>query len=242
MNILITGDSHLAAIDRALKSDSVLLQGHDIKILPLGNAEATHNPYFADGENCIEITLDRLQLHLSSLPPKGFVPDVIAVSMLFHTLRFLRQTRLWSSFAPASLEFDDRHALSRSVLRRMVLCQQQYNLELMRKLKKYVPRVFALEGPRVFSHHTAFKKNEGQVLLEVDNQYRQTMHEELSKLKIEVIDCPSEAFCRETGLMKPKFRTGRADDLHHANTEFGGLVLRDMLRAISVNTPSLVDI
>jgi len=232
MNILITGDSHLAAIDRALVADSTLAKSHKIHISPLGNSEASHKPYFKDGDNCVEITLSRFKKHLDCLPPKGEKTDVIAVSMLFHTLRFLRQSRLWSGFAPASLGKLEFHSLTQTTFRRMVLAQQQYNLELLRKLQKFIPNVIALEGPKVFSHHPALEKGDHGILMEVDRQYRSVIKAELNELNITVVECPTETYSKETGFMKPQYRPKRVEDNHHASTEFGGLILKKLVETI----------
>jgi len=234
LNILITGDSHLAALDRALKGDDSLCQGHNIRVIPLGNSEASHNPYFQESKNGIDITLDRFQNFITELPPLDGQdkPDTIAVSFLFHTVRFLRHKTLWKSFSPASLgPKSGLHCLSLAALKRMVLNQQQYNLELVNKLQKYVPNVIALEGPRLFAHHPMFKENEQDILMEIDHQYRNIMRKALSEANVTVIGCPEETYDSKTGLMKTSFRPGRSEDYHHGSTEFGAMVLQDLIAA-----------
>lgn len=241
MNILITGDSHLAALDRALKTDHSLSCGHDINILPLGNSEASHSPYYSEGSDCLNITLERFQTHLTQLPTPGGTTDVIAISFLFHTLRIIRQTRLWQSYVPASLKItDSRHALSTSTFKKMVLSQQKYNLRLVKKLQDFVPHVIVLEGPRLFSHHTAFGKHDHETIIEVDQLYRKFIREELNQSGISIVHSPSETYCSATGLMKPQYKTGREADLHHANTEFGALMIRDLVTTVdNIDTTSV---
>lgn len=229
MKILITGDSHLAALDRALSAEQDLTLGHQISIRPLGNAEAMHSLYFKDGNNCIEITLDRFKSRIDQLPPIGESPDVVAVSMPFHTLRFLRKKKMWSDYAPASLGKTECHSITNATFKKMVLEQQKYNLEMIQLLQKYVPKVVVLEGPRIFAHHTIFENNDEEVLLEVDRLYRKIMRDELDKLNVSVIDCPVETYSANTGLMNEQYRTHREADYHHASTEFGALTLKSLV-------------
>lgn len=232
MNILITGDSHLASLDRALENDPLIMRGHNIKILPLGNSEASHAPYFVENSRGVDITLDRFQNYVRELPPKGMNIDVLVLSMPFHTIRIAGHSLLWRKNTPHTLDNSDKHTISYATFKHMVLSQQSHNLNLLAILAKSIEKVIVIEGPRLFSHHRLFGKVEFETAIEADKLYRRVISDALLESGIPVVRCPSQTYDPDNGLMKDEFKSKRAGDQHHANSLFSTMMLRDLIEQI----------
>jgi len=238
MKITICGDSHLSAVYQACESYPEIKKDHTLDFAPFGNSEVSHAPYYEINSEKVTLTAERYRTMVSevSLAQDSF--DVLAISLPFHTLRIVRHARLWKNYALASLNIEDRAALSNATFRAMVLDQQKHNISLVKELTKLGKKVIVIESPKIFEYHVLFESIPKDIALAADNLYRETMNAVFEKMNVDVLPCPAECVQEDEPLMKLEYKPRREGDMHHANSEWGKLVIRDLIQMAEASLAS----
>ncbi|MBV8474743.1 MAG: hypothetical protein JO234_15105 [Hyphomicrobiales bacterium] len=227
MKVIITGESHTAALfmgqKQIVKEGKIPLQ--DILIRPLGGGHLLREPFFVDQGDHAEITQPELRRNYERLPLAAQAGERIVYGLCapLHTARVWRETD-WRSFAPLGHEVDET-PVSPGMLRRVVLDDQRYVLDLIDIFARTKTEVFVIEAPRPFRHHPALKQIRPAVALAVDRAYRAAMRAELAARSVPIVSAPA-ATVDDKGFTREEF--GRPDDPHHGNMRFGRLMMLEV--------------
>ncbi|MFC4213880.1 hypothetical protein ACFP4H_12125 [Pseudophaeobacter arcticus] len=225
MKILVTGDSHIGALNRGLqqllaarKTDRSV----DISILPLGGGHLLPTPFFRDAGDHAEMVAPDYQRHMSRLPPASPKFDAVVLSMPLWPMRVQHQIT-WGKFALAE-HLEGRKTISHLVFKTLVLQDQKYVLELIDLLGRIGIPVAAVSPPRMFRDHSTLKFLPATQARTCFDTYLEIMKAELKARSVPVIDLPRDC-CDAEGFMLQKFRHEDPEDEHHANAEFGALMV-----------------
>lgn len=231
MKILITGDSHTAALQRglkALRAQGALREGVEVSVKPLGGGHVLPTPFWRDAGDHAEIIAPGYRAQFTRLPPQQpaidvLAPDVLALCMPLWPMRILHR------MAGEKLALADRvadHAtVSKAVFRQLVLADQQHVLGLIDLFNRIRMPCVALSPPVLFADHKVLARYPAAQALRVFDTYRAIMLAELAARDVPVIDLPPETR-QADGFMRPDFRHDDPEDAHHANAAFGALMIR----------------
>ena len=228
MKILIIGDSHTAALQRglkALRNRNALRDDVEILVKPLGGGHLLPTPFWRDAGDHAEITEPTYRTQFARLPPETPAVDVLALALPLWPMRVLHQ------MVGAKLVLADRsegHAtVSMAVFRQLVLADQQYVLGLIDLLIRIQMPCVALSPPVLFADHKVLNRYPTAQALRVFDVYREIMLSELAARVVPVINLPPDAR-QPDGFMRPDYRHDDVDDQHHANAEFGALMISQL--------------
>ena len=226
MKILITGDSHTAALQRglkALRAQGALREGVEVSVTPLGGGHVLPTPFWRDAGDHAEIIAPGYRAQFTRLPPQQPAPDVLGLCMPLWPMRILHR------MAGEKLALADRvadHAtVSKAVFRQLVQADQQHVLGLIDLFNRIRMPCVALSPPVLFADHKVLARYPAAQALRVFDTYRAIMLTELAARDVPVIDLPPEAR-QADGFMRPDFRHDNPQDAHHANAAFGALMIR----------------
>ena len=241
MKILITGDSHTAALQRglkALRAQGALREGVEVSVTPLGGGHVLPTPFWRDAGDHAEIIAPGYRAQFPRLPPQQpaidvlapdvlapdvLAPDVLALCMPLWPMRILHR------MAGEKLALADRvadHAtVSKAVFRQLVQADQQHVLGLIDLFNRIRMPCVALSPPVLFADHKVLSRYPAAQALRIFDTYRAIMLTELAARDVPVIDLPPEAR-QADGFMRPDFRHDNPQDAHHANAAFGALMIR----------------
>ncbi len=122
------------------------------------------------------------------------------------------------------------------MLRRVILDDQQYILDLIDIFVRTKTEVFVIEAPRPFRHHPALKQIRPAVALAVDRAYRAVMRAEFAARSVPVVSAPA-ATIDDKGFTREEY--GRPNDPHHGNMQFGRLMMLEIDKFVSGLTSKL---
>lgn len=230
MKILVTGDSHVGALNRGLMQLSVAGKTDrsvEISILPLGGGHLLPTPFFRDAGDHAEIVEPEYRRNMPRLPPVSPQYDAIVLSMPLWPMR-LQHVITWQKFALAE-HLKGRKTISHLAFKTLVLQDQKYVLELIDLLNRSGVLVAAIAPPRLFRDHSTLKHLPATQALTCFDTYLQIMRAELEARSVSVIDLPSKC-CDAEGFMLQKFRHEDPEDGHHANADFGALMVSGIER------------
>lgn len=229
MNILIIGESHTAALRRgqlALEGRGELPTEETVVIRQIGGGHLLVEPFWKDAENAIEIVHPLMQKHMPQVPPAGQNFDVIGLSMplwpgrVFHRMVASEVKLPGSSGALRTISF--------SVFREIVLDDLRFILSFGEALGRLGFKVCAISPPTLFRDFPGLQRVSHDYAVAVFDTYRSIASAELAKRKIAVVNFPVSCLDAE-GFMLPKYRHPDPTDSHHANEEFGILMLRQIV-------------
>lgn len=228
MNVLITGDSHTAALfmgQKQLEKERHTPAPANITIRPLGGGHLLREPFFTDQGDHAEIVLPQLRKQFERLPLAGDANEdlIYGICAPLHTARVWRDLD-WRRFAPIGLATDET-PISIGMLRRIILDDQKQILAFIDVLARNGAAVFAIEAPRPFRHHPVLKYVRQDVVLAIDSFYRELMRSELRKRSVPIVTVPA-ACLDPRGFTLEQF--GRTTDPHHGNMKFGRLMMLEI--------------
>lgn len=228
MKILIIGDSHTGALNRglvALKNSDQLPRDVHIVIRPLGGGHLLPTTFFRDAGDHAEILADEYRKAFRQLPPKGSSYDAIGLSMPLWPMRVIHGM-VWGKHALAE-RINQRRPISNAVFRELVLADQKYVLALADLLQRLGLKVFAVSPPGLFRDHNTLKFIPPAHGLTMFETYRTIMRDALHKHGVDIVDIPAPCLDDE-GFMRPEYRHELPQDEHHANAEFGSLMIQSV--------------
>jgi len=232
MKVLITGDSHCAALMLGVKlheKNSTLPAEVRISVRPLGSGIRMPTEFFADRGSYAEITEPRYKKYLTRLPQEGRHFDAYGLCAPFNTSRIYRNAD-WANFATSAMP-GAPFPMSMSLFRRVVMDDQHYMLKFLDVLRRNGHRVFVVESPRPFRHDPALKRRDPAAILQLDREIRRVTRENLAALGIPVISVPEQCIDGE-GYMLARFRPEDENDTHHGNAEYGALMITNIATAL----------
>ncbi len=233
MDVLITGDSHTAALRRgqlALEADGLWPAGIDATIAPLGGGHIATEPFFVDRGDHAELSSPEYRRRFKRLPrPEDGPGTVYGLSAPLHSARLWRHPA-WQSFVPAGAGpgragSGGATPVSSGMVRRLAVGDQRHGLGLLALLKRLGHRVFAIEPPPPFRHHRALNRTAAEVAIRINRLYRDAILAELARLDVPVVAVP--AACLDNGFTRPEY--GTDGDPHHGNARYGRVMMDAIL-------------
>jgi hypothetical protein len=228
MKVLVTGDSHTGTLrkgQKAFENDGVWPHDVKLEIRPLGGGHLTREPFFIDRGDYAEITTPEYRRQFDRLPiaETGAEEIVYGISAPLHSVRIWRHPD-WQRFAPSSLQ-QFGPPLSSGLIRRIILDDQKYVLDLIGILQKAGKRVFVIEPPHPFRHHPALRTTPSELVLHLNSLYRETVRHELRAMEVPVVEMPVRLL--EAGFMREDY--AQAGDPHHGNAVYGRIMIEEIL-------------
>jgi len=236
MRVLISGDSHTAALklglDQLLQNGMDAMQGCQIDIKPLGRGASLSQPFFKDQGSYAEITKETNARQAKRLPmpaEDGGQYDFYALCGPLNTIRTWRTKEYWADFAP-SCSGESGRPVSSGLLRHVVIEEQKYLMALVDLLIRVGCKVLVIETPKPYRHNPAVILKP-KIVRYVDHFYRETMKGWLATKNVPIIAIPDDCFDPD-GFMQERFRHPNHEDSHHANAEFGEVMLQQTIRHV----------
>ena len=231
--IILTGDSHLAALRRGVDLLASAQMRDRFVFWPFGTGSIARARFHQRNPEDGSIIVDP-----QPLPRLVFSPETIAqvgedarlvVSLPLHSARFLRRYG-WNTHAPWRLA-DSTIALSDRVLEAMIDADSRHPLDFIRDLVRILPRVSVLEPPRLFATANLLDKVRPEVLTTLEETYRARIRVRLAEMEVSVIDQPPETVTPDH-MTDLAYDNENPDDQHHANKTYGSLALDAILRHV----------
>ena len=232
MKVLITGDSHTAALkggQNLLISKGMWPQQVDLTIRPLGNGKFFTTPFFTDKGDYAEICNPEYRKQFIRFPPAEMESsDVIyGLSGLFHT-GGLRRHQTWTEFSPFHIA-NQEYPVSNALLRQVIRDKTQYLLKFVDIILQNQKKLFVIEAPKPFRHTKSVNPIRTEVISYVDHYYRDFVKQELRLRNVPIITVSPECH-DEAGFMLERYRSPKENDMHHGNAEFGQLMMKKILK------------
>ena len=229
-HLLVTGDSHSAAVKRGLDlliAEGKVPEGFEIDVVGLGGGQHMIESFFEVREGVAFMTHPTFAKRLPVLPvPGADVRGTIYVWCgLFHFAKAWRD-RTWLDFRPSTLAVKGA-PLSMALVSEVLLDWVKHCLELLQLVRQSGARVVVMETPRPFRHHWALKHIPAEVVIEVDRHLLGVMARECEVRRLEVVRIPEHCMDEE-GFMRLEWRNEVETDEHHANREFGALMIQEL--------------
>lgn len=227
MKLLLTGDSHLGGVRRALiaaQSDLDASTYEGITVRALGRGFLMRSAFFADRGDHAEIVDGEFRRRVERVPPRNGRYEWIGISGPLNTARVWRDST-WSRYKPFS------HAggipVSTALLRSVVEADVRRSIEFVQVVGR-TSRVFVIEAPWPFAAHRAVAQSSARTVQFIHQWYREYVMAELQRLQIPVLEIDKDCVDAQ-GFMKPEFRHETPTDRYHANARFGRVVLDRMI-------------
>jgi len=223
MRVLLTGDSHLHALEagRALLEGGKDARGIDVVIHPMGSGEWVRDPFFIDRGTYAELVHPGRRI--DQLPPAKEKFDLIGFSSPMHTARVWRmdwhEYDIWSN-----AKYGAPNLISNDVFRKIIFDDVAQLLSLLEVVNRTV-EVFVVEAPWPFLHHKAVKLNGRRRVSYINRFYRNYVRERLIENNIPLVEV-ERSWISPSGFMHSRFKSALEGDPHHANSEFGRLMMK----------------
>lgn len=235
--IILTGDSHLAAIKRGAD----LLEDPRVRsrfvFWPIGSAAVARAAFHDRDQRNGSVTVvpsrsSPLVFSQASMVAVG--PDAsLVISLPLHSVRFLRFYS-WETHVPWR-HAREEVALSDRMVEEMIDEDCLHAVAFVRDVAQVLPRVHVLEAPRLFGNSNVLKERRPEVLLDLQEAYRERVRTKLAKLGVPVIDQPSETIT-EDGMTDLAYDNENPGDQYHANGAYGKLALEAVLRNVDAGS------
>jgi hypothetical protein len=230
LTALITGDSHCNAY-----ADVGAQASRDVEfdVRLIGTSDAFHRPFHDDLGTCVAFRhevfyLEEFARRLPQLPlaRRGQPFDWYGFSGPLHL------SDLWLDRA---LFAERRQAVSKAMLRQVVLDRSRAWLAFLGDMVRLRLRTFVIEAPGLFAESAVVglitRHVDPQPMLGVDRFARSIVKQQLAELGVAVVEVPPGAFTAD-GFMAPVFRHCEPTDPHHGNRAFGAMMLEQAAKLI----------
>ena len=222
-DILIVGDSHTGALNRALETlQETGKPRPNVRVRPLGGGHLFPTEFFKDAGTHAEIIDPLFSRSFPRLPPENMTLGAIGLAAPLWPVRVVREL-VWKGQGLAG-HHGPHQPVSRAVFRQLVLRDQHYVLKLADLLQRNGLPVLAIASPSLFREFPLLKFHDPRDVMAMFEAYREIMFEELAARGIDAIDIP-EGTRDSEGFMRPEFHHIEPEDVHHANADYGLLVL-----------------
>lgn len=235
--IILTGDSHLAAMKRGVDLLEEPRARSRFIFWPFGPATiaraAFHDRDQRDGTVTVApARFSPVVFSQASLAVVG--PDAsLVISLPLHSARFLRFYS-WETHVPWKRAREEV-ALSDKMVEEMIDEDCLHAVSFVRDVAQVLPKVHVLEAPRLFANSNLLEKSRLEVLLDLQEVYRDRVRAKLLKLGVPVIDQPSETIT-EDRMTDLAYDNENPDDQHHGNRAYGKLALEAVLRNVDAGS------
>lgn len=225
MHAHIIGDSHLTALKQA--HNRAPSGTHRIRFGALGPAMELLDAFWTDGGDHLVVTVKNPK------NPKITLPDPQRPDLALGLAMALWPTRLVRSLLVENLTLAAIHdpakapearPISTGLFHRLVIDDMQHSLSLAEAAQRLGLRPFAVDAPGLFRAHPMFSARPDFWVLGLRAAYLSVARAELTKRGVAIVDTPAECF-NPDGTMRDIYRHADPNDTHHANIEFGALMM-----------------
>jgi len=232
MKVLIIGDSHTGALKRGLDKLTESADpsvgpsvGHDYLIRPLGPGANMAFPFWRADADSIEITNEDYHRQMPCVPPPRMrQPDAIGLCM---PMWWGRSVSNMGKARVALAGLPSGRAISYAVFRQMVLADMAHVLGLAETLQARGFETFAVEPPSAFRDNRLAPWFGMDWLLGHIKAHRAIMTEAMAERGIPIIRRPDHVSDDE-GFTLQQYRHPDPQDAHHANADFGIVMLHQI--------------
>lgn len=228
MKILLTGDSHLAALHhglKALQAEGRAPAGVSFDLRPLGSAEHSTRPFFEAQPDHLRLTHPAYASRLPRIPPDPGGPyDAIGLSLPLWSLRPVRALVV-AGLAPSPAA--PLRPISANAFAASVRGDMQHVLALAEALVARGYRTCAVAPPRLFADHPILRRAPVPLVLSMLDRAQAILLDELARRGVDAVLPPAQCF-DDLGLVRPAYRLSDAGDPHHANAAFGALMIHEI--------------
>lgn len=239
MKILVTGDSHTAALklgaDR-LQAERAIPARVNIDVQQLGGGMSLTESFFIDKGDHAEMIRDEHQRRIKRLPVANDQEqyDYYGICGPLHTIRLWRNKEYWQKFTPFA-PHGDKAPVSAGLLRYVIEQDQRYILQLVELLKRVGVGVFVVEPPKPYRHHSILELVDDDVIMYLDKYYRNTIRKKLVAWQVPIVDVPAACYDAD-GFMLERYRHDNPEDHYHGNVEFGALMINEIVGFVKAST------
>lgn len=230
MKILITGGSHVVALNRGLShltETGEIPASLEFRVRHLGGGLSAAREFFRPRNDHVEITNAKFRKKFQRIPPSGASYDMIALSTALYSRPVWNKTD-WGIYGIPGFS-EDKIPISSSVLRRAIYDDNRHIIAFLSHLRSLGIAVCVVEGPRPFRHNIEVRRAGTDLVKRIDSLYRSLTLESLQREEIPVIPVPNTVF-DEDGFMLERYRHGNPKDKTHGNVEFGILMMQQVVR------------
>lgn len=232
MNILITGGSHVVALNQGfkrLKQAGEVPASLEIRVRPLGGGLSVSRDFFCPRDDHVEITHPKFRVKFRRIPPPGVTYDAVALSTALYSRPVWNKTD-WEVYGIPGFA-EDRIPISNSLLKRAIYDDNKHIIEFLGHLRTLGINVCVVEGPRPFRHNIEVKRTGPDLVKHIDTLYRSLTLEILDREGIPVVSVPDVAL-DEDGFMLENYRHKNPKDKTHGNPEFGLMMMQLVIQYV----------
>ena len=155
--------------------------------------------------------------------------DVYVFSGPLHTAGLWRELA-WREFCPWRIaeKFPNHHPVSDGVIEHMAEQHSGKTLEILKQVKDRGYMILVAEPPKPLKKGPQVDAIEPGVVIAVDQVYRRYIGARLNDMGIPVIPIPD--FTHEDGFTPDLYSDERPDDTHHGSTEFGAVMMKQIVQ------------
>lgn len=229
MHILITGGSHVVALNQGLKSlaqSGEIPSSLEFRVRPLGGGLSFARNFFHPRDDHLEITYQKFRAKFTRIPPRGVTYDAIALSTALYS-RPVWNKADWAVYGIPGFA-TDRILTSNSTVRRAIYDDNKHIIAFLRHLRTFGIKVCIVEGPRPFRHNIEVQRTGVDLVKHIDTLYRSLTLAILDREGIPVLPVPDTAL-DEDGFTLQKYRHRNPKDKTHGNADFGRLMVRQVV-------------
>jgi hypothetical protein len=230
VTILITGGSHVAALNEGFKSlaqSGEIPQTVHFDIRPMGGGLSISGNFFSGRSDHVKITNPKFRRRLKRIPPPGHSYDAVVLSTVLYS-RPVWYKADWAVYGVPGMS-RGRILASDSMLRRVILDDTKYLVSFLKHLRALGIAVCVVEGPRPFRHNIEVKKAGVEIVRYIDALHRSLTLELLAREDIPVIHVPDFVF-DDDGFMLEAYRHDNPRDKTHGSADFGRLMMLEIVR------------
>tara|TARA_R110000868_G_scaffold375711_1_gene640383 strand:+ start:24303 stop:25037 length:735 start_codon:yes stop_codon:yes gene_type:complete len=230
-HLVITGDSHLAAISQGaeiLDECTTLLS-----FLPLGGGHLAPQQFFRvdPATRRVEITIDGwspVAFPVASADGGLLTDALYVVSLPCNTSRFLRDYD-WTTYVPWQFKNSpDEIPLSDAIIEKIICSDAATAVAFVAQLKAVGLDTCVVEAPRYFAHAAHVRSMRPEVCTYLSARFLTFVRDRLHRCGIPVVEQP-ESTIGPDGSTLPRYRHPSPEDEHHASAEYGALMLERVL-------------
>ncbi len=238
--IIITGDSHLAALARGLRLCGQEIAPERVTFWPMGTGLAARTEFFEIDEDARKVTTTAPRWRNRSFSRESVAVDgadpVIVVSLPLHTSGFLQRTG-WNTHVPWSMVRKPREfPLSDQAIEALITDESKYAVAFAAALKSIGLSVAVIEAPRFFRNAPYLRNRRLDVCCYIDRLCRERVSSALAEAGVPVIAQPARTVAAD-GTTDPAYKHEDPKDRHHGNAVYGQLAMAE-IAAFADSTPS----
>lgn len=205
-----------------------------MRLMPLGSAVQFWEPFYTVKPASIELTPDECASRMQRVFGTTEITNerLWGFCLGFTTVGFFRYG-LWEQYSLHDRNPRGRHVISKAAAAQIARGMFEEILKFYELLIERGYAFFVISGAPLPQHNPHLKEAVREDVIFADKFYRDLYAKELSAHGIDFILPPDEVKDHD-GLLLPQYRHPTPDDRHHANKEYGALMLArvvDYIRA-----------